>query len=83
MEAIVKAVKTGNWTIEVYKYVDPKKYGFGGNYSHPVYVAISEDSAAWGITPPWYKGGGVEVPVKRRIFNDNERRLKIAVAKSR
>ena len=66
ISAVVRAVQTGNWTIEVHKSLDPKEHGgIGGNFSHPIYISISEDSAEWGITPPWYQKGGVEVPVKR------------------
>ena len=41
IKAVVKAVKTGNWTIEVHKYVNPEEHGgFGGTGWHPVYVSI-------------------------------------------
>lgn len=65
ISAVVKAVKTGNWAIEVHSYFNPEEHGFyGGDGWHTIYVSISEDSAEWGIYPPWYEGGGGhEVPV--------------------
>ena len=68
ISAVVKAVKAGNWTIDVTTEIDPGEYKwfFGQNEgpSHSAfYVSVSEDSAQWGLTPPWYKDGGVEVPV--------------------
>jgi len=67
MKAVVKSVKTGNWTIERTGYLDPKKNGgVGGTGSGPaIYVSVSEDSAEWGKYPPWYEGGGFPVPVER------------------
>ena len=66
IKAVVKAVKTGNWTIEGHSYINPKEHGyFGGEGHYPIYVSVLEDSAEWGITPPWYQKGGIEVPVKR------------------
>ena len=53
--AVVKSVKVGNWTIEVYRYVDPDEHGgLGIDGGPPIFVSVTEDSAEWGITPPWY-----------------------------
>ena len=57
ISAVVKSVKTGNWTIEVHGYINPEEHGYyGGEGWFPIYVSISEDSAEWGTVPPWYKG---------------------------
>lgn len=64
IRAVVRSVKTGNWTIELNRYLDPEENrGFGFQNPHPFYIAISEDSAEWGTTPPW-QGGGHEVPIE-------------------
>jgi hypothetical protein len=65
IRAVVRSVKTGNWTIELNRYLDPEENrGFGFQNPAPYYISISEDSAEWGITPPWYEGGGHEVPIE-------------------
>jgi len=65
IRAVVRSVKTGNWTIEVHKYLNPEEHGgLGNSYWHPIYISISEDSAEWGVTPPWYEGGGHPVPIE-------------------
>lgn len=63
IKATVKSVKTGNWQIGIYKYVNPDENGFGADGEVPFYISISEDSAQWGKTPPWYKGGN-EIPIQ-------------------
>ena len=66
IRATVRAVKTGNWTIEATTYIDPEKHsGFGGTGRYPIYVSISEDSSEWGIYPPWHEGGGHPVPIEQ------------------
>ena len=65
IRVIVRAVKTGNWTIELNRYLDPEEnrgHGFQNPYYY--YISISEDSAEWGTTPPWYKNGDHEVPIE-------------------
>jgi hypothetical protein len=65
IRAVVRSVKTGNWTIELNRYLDPEEHGwFGFHNPLPFYISISEDSAEWGITPPW-QGGGHEVEIER------------------
>jgi hypothetical protein len=67
ISAVVRAIKTGNWAIELRSSIDPEEQGglsFYPDWRDAIYVSISEDSAEWGIYPPWYKGGGHEVPVK-------------------
>jgi len=65
IRAVVRSVKTGNWTIELNRYLDPEENrGFGFQNPDPFYISISEDSAEWGTTPPWYKDGDHEVPIK-------------------
>ena len=53
ISAVVKSVKTGNWTIEISGYLDPEEHG--GTEIHgsgpAIYVSISEDSAQWGTVP--------------------------------
>ena len=64
IRAVVRSVKTGNWTIELNRYLNPEENGgFGFQNPDPLYISISEDSAEWGITPPW-QGGGHEVPIE-------------------
>jgi len=67
MRAVIRSVKTGNWTIELIGHLDPaENAGVGLNGPGPIcYVSVSEDSAEWGKYPPWYKGGGVEIPPER------------------
>jgi hypothetical protein len=65
--AVVKAVKTGNWIIDIITDIDPRENGFFiGSLEVPsrgvVYVSISEDSAQWGLTPLWYKKDGPVEP---------------------
>ena len=53
IEAVVRSVKTGNWTVELVAYLDPDENGgFGISGSSYIYISISEDSAEWGIRPP-------------------------------
>jgi len=69
IKGVVKSVKVGNWTIKISGHLDPEENaGYGGYEGDgwvPVYVAVSEDSAEWGEVPPWYEGGGVEIPPER------------------
>ena len=54
VNAVVVAVKTGRWVIDVYGRIDPDKHdGQGGEGSFPIYLSISEDSAEYGPRPPW------------------------------
>ena len=67
ISAVVKAVKTGNWAIELRTSIDPEEQGGFSIYpdwQDAIYVSVLEDSAEWGIYPPWYEGGGHEVPIK-------------------
>lgn len=66
IEAIVRAVKIGNWAIELSKSIDPEEqggFGFMPGWLDAIYVSVSEDSAEWGIYPPWYKNGSHAVPI--------------------
>ncbi len=67
MRAVVRSVKTGNWTIELTGYLDPQvNTGLGLNGPGPIcYVSVCEGSAEWGEYPPWGKKGGYPVPVER------------------
>ena len=65
IRANVRAVKTGNWTIESRWAINPEEQSgvsLVPGWIPRIYVSVSEDSAEWGITPPWYKDSG-EVPV--------------------
>ena len=67
ISAIVKAIKIGNWAIELRTSIDPEEQGSFSMYPDwrdAIYVSVLEDSAEWGIYPPWYKGGGHEVPIE-------------------
>jgi hypothetical protein len=65
IKAVVRSVKTGNWTIELTAYLNPEENGgLKISGSAHIYISISEDSAEWGVTPPWYEGGGHEVPIE-------------------
>jgi len=56
IKAVVRSTKTGNWTIEATTYIDPEKHGgYGGTGRYFVYVSVFDNSAKWGIYPPWYK----------------------------
>ena len=66
IRATVRAVNTGNWTIESRCAINPEKQcgiSVVPGWHPAIYVSISEDSAEWGITPPWYEGDG-EVPIE-------------------
>lgn len=55
INAVVKSVEVGNWIIEENSYLDYKEHsGFGIDGGSSIYVAISEDSAEWGLNPPWF-----------------------------
>jgi hypothetical protein len=67
ISAVVKAIKVGNWAIELRTSIDPEKQGGFSMYpdwQDAIYVSVLEDSAEWGKYPPWYEGGGHEVPIK-------------------
>jgi len=66
INANIKATKTGNWTIEARVYAVKSNLVFPeGGAIHPIYVAVSEDSAEWGTTRFWIQPGPVPVhPVK-------------------
>jgi hypothetical protein len=65
-KAVIKAVKIGNWTIESSGCVNPEENWFSLSCSpQPViYVFVFEDSAAWGIYPPWI-GDGYLIPLEQ------------------
>ena len=65
INAQIKAIKTGNWTIEARLNEGQSTSYPEGGARHPIYINVSEDSAEWGITPPWYQEGGHDVPVHR------------------
>ncbi len=62
--AVIKSVKTGNWTIDTLFNFDPGSWFSApeGGIHYRTYVAVSERSAEWGKRPPWYKDGDIEVP---------------------
>jgi hypothetical protein len=65
IRAVVRSVKAGNWTIELNRYLNPgENRGLGFQNPDPYYISISEDSAEWGTTPPWYKNGSHEMPIE-------------------
>ncbi len=65
IRAIVRSIKTGNWTIELIRNLNPEEHGwFGFINPAPYYISISEDSAEWGVTPPWQGGSDGEVPIE-------------------
>ena len=68
IRATVRAVKTGNWTIESRCAINPEKQcgiSVVPGWHPAIYVSVSEDSAEWGITPPWYEGGGHPVEIEQ------------------
>jgi hypothetical protein len=67
IEVMVRAVKIGNWAIELDESIDPEEqggFGFVPGWREAIYVSIFEDSAEWAIYPPWYEGGN-PVPIER------------------
>jgi hypothetical protein len=54
INAQIKSIKTGNWVIETrMQWFEegasiPEKEG-----KYPIYVSVTEESAEWGINPPW------------------------------
>jgi hypothetical protein len=67
VSAVVRAIEAGNWAIELRTSIDPEEQGGFSMYpdwQDAIYVAVSEDSAEWGVYPPWYEGGGHEVPIE-------------------
>jgi hypothetical protein len=67
VSAVVRAIKAGNWAIELRTSIDPEEQGCFSMYpdwQDAIYVSVSDDSAEWGIYPPWYEGGGHEVPIE-------------------
>jgi hypothetical protein len=66
ISAVVRAIKIGNWAIELRTSINPEKQGgfsWYPDWRDAIYVSIFEDSAEWGIYPPWYKGHGHEVKI--------------------
>jgi hypothetical protein len=63
--AQVKAVKIGNWTIDVRGIIDPKKNGgFGGdNINASIYLLVTEKSAEWRKYPAYPPLGSTPLPV--------------------
>jgi hypothetical protein len=53
IQARVKSIKTGNWTIDIMVSLDPEENGgyHGGN--RPIYVSILVDSAEWRTSAPF------------------------------
>lgn len=65
IRAVVRSVDTGNWTIELIRNLNPEEHGWSEFIDPaPFYISISEDSAEWGITPPWQTGGDGEVEIE-------------------
>jgi hypothetical protein len=65
INAVIKSVETGDWTIDVRGYIDPEKHGlFGGNLYYPVYVRVTDKTAEWRLNPPYGipSGGGSVAP---------------------
>jgi hypothetical protein len=58
INAEVKSVKLGNWTIEIPYHINPiEPGGYGGDGKRKVYISIMEDSAEWSArNPPWQRG---------------------------
>ncbi|MFH1383240.1 MAG: hypothetical protein ABIH70_10205 [Chloroflexota bacterium] len=65
ISAQLKAIKTGNWTIEV-RLNEGNSVGYPeGGARHPIYVSVQENSAEWGVYPPWLKNNSPTTPVQR------------------
>ncbi len=67
IRSTVRAVETGNWTIESRWAINPEKQGgisLVPGWHPEIYVSVFEDSAEWGEYPPWYEGGGHPVPIE-------------------
>lgn len=70
IRAVVRAVKIGNWAIELRNSINPEEQGGFSMYpdwQDAIYVSVSEDSAEWGEYPPWYEGGGHPVPIEQEV----------------
>jgi hypothetical protein len=68
ISAVVKAIKTGNWAIELRRSIDPEEQGGFSMYpdwQDAIYVSVSEDSAEWGIYPPWFKDHTTVPPTQK------------------
>ncbi len=58
INAEVKSIELGNWTIDIKYHINPiGPGGYGGDGRRQVYVSILEDSAEWNSRfPPWKTG---------------------------
>jgi hypothetical protein len=68
VSAVVRAIKAGNWAIELRTSIDPEEQGGFSMYpdwQDAIYVSVSEDSAEWGITPPWFKDHTTVPPTQK------------------
>jgi hypothetical protein len=65
IKALVKSVQVGNWTIDTRSQMDPQENGGyrGGDY--PIYVSVLEDSAEWGVYPPWIEDRTTVPPTQK------------------
>jgi len=58
IDTTIRAVEIGNWAIEIRQSMNPEKQSnlsFYPDWQDGIYVSVSEDSAEWGIRPPWFK----------------------------
>jgi hypothetical protein len=57
IDATVQSIKTGNWSIELRKSMNPQKqnaFSFYTGWQTAIYISISENSAEWNSRfPPW------------------------------
>jgi hypothetical protein len=54
IDATVRSIKTGNWSIELRKSMNPQKqkaFSFYADWQAAIYISISENSAEWGRDP--------------------------------
>jgi hypothetical protein len=54
IDITIKAIQIGQWTINTYSHgISVPLEGYKINGTHPIYVDVEDNSAEWGITPPW------------------------------
>ena len=67
IDATVRSIKTGNWSIELRKSMNPQKqnsFSFYADWQAAIYISISENSAIWSSrNPPWLESTS-SVPVQ-------------------
>lgn len=67
ISAVIKAVKVGNWTIDVTSYLDPEKHGGTGSIgAYDVYVTVTENSAEWALWRFWDEVDPSAVEIEQR-----------------